>query len=132
MLPDLYRLLGVRSTATQKEIKSAHLAMARRYHPDVNRAQGASDHIKSVNAAYETLGDPTRRANYAAAQQYSKNEDARRAYEERMRNNPPKPKPPPHHGRIVALQHPSRHHLRPHHLGPRRKRFGSGLLREMC
>lgn len=97
MHPDYYRLLGVPSTATQPEIRSAYLALARRHHPDVNRAPGSADYFRSINAAYEVLGDPGRRAAYDAGVQRVRDERARRVYEARMRaaqaRPPAKPAP---------------------------------------
>lgn len=33
---DYYKILGVKSTADEKEIKKAYRKLARKYHPDVN------------------------------------------------------------------------------------------------
>jgi curved DNA-binding protein CbpA len=61
---DLYAELGVPVRATADEIHHAYLALARRYHPDVNRAPDAEEHFKRISAAYATLGDPEKRARY--------------------------------------------------------------------
>lgn len=95
MIPDYYGLLGVPPSAPQNEIRSAYLRLVRSHHPDVNRAPGAEEFLKSVNAAYEVLSDPVRRSNYDAALRRSQEEAARKAYEERLRSSPPPPPPPP-------------------------------------
>jgi len=60
-----YELLGVSPDASPDEIKSAYRRAARRYHPDTNPDNpSAADHFKVIVAAYETLGNADRRADY--------------------------------------------------------------------
>lgn len=62
---DLYKVLGVAPDATSEQIGRAYRSLARRYHPDVNRNDpGAEGRFKEISAAYETLADPARRADY--------------------------------------------------------------------
>jgi len=61
---DYYEILGVKSDASDAEIKSAYRKLARKYHPDVSKEAGAEDKIKSVNEAYEALKDPAKRRAY--------------------------------------------------------------------
>lgn len=62
---DLYKVLGVAPDATSEQIGRAYRSLARRYHPDVNRNdRGAEGRFKEISAAYETLADPVRRADY--------------------------------------------------------------------
>ncbi len=56
-----YELLGVTPEATQEEIRAAFHELAKRVHPD---SGGNKALFRSVNTAYETLRDPTRRAAY--------------------------------------------------------------------
>lgn len=64
MSSSLYEILGVNSDATQDEIKKAYRKLARKYHPDVNKDDGAEEKFKEINGAYEVLGDETKRKQY--------------------------------------------------------------------
>ena len=64
MLRQLYRDLGLRRSATQTEIKAAYRDLAKRYHPDKNKAPNADTKFKQVAAAHETLSDPDKRRLY--------------------------------------------------------------------
>jgi curved DNA-binding protein len=61
---DYYKVLGVDRAANQKAISAAYRKLARRLHPDVNKAPGAEDKFKEINEAYQVLGDAERRARY--------------------------------------------------------------------
>lgn len=61
---DYYEVLGVSRDASDDEIKKAYRRLARKYHPDVNQAEGAEEQFKEINEAYAVLGDEERRAQY--------------------------------------------------------------------
>src|SRR5258705_1654359 len=62
---DYYKILGVKTTATQAEIKSAYRKLARQRHPDVNRdSEGAARDIAVLSRAYHLWSDPRERAYY--------------------------------------------------------------------
>ncbi len=61
---DFYKALGVSEDATQDDIKKAYRTLARKFHPDVNKAPGAEKRFTDVNSAYEELHDPVRRTAY--------------------------------------------------------------------
>lgn len=62
---DYYKVLGVAEDASAKEITKAYRKLARENHPDQNPGDSAAeDRFKEVTAAYEVLGDATKRAEY--------------------------------------------------------------------
>jgi molecular chaperone DnaJ len=62
---DPYKILGVDRKASQDEIKKAHRRLVRRYHPDRNPGDAASEEkFKEVQAAYDLVGDPDKRKQY--------------------------------------------------------------------
>ena len=62
---DYYATLGVSKAASEKEIKQTFRKLARKYHPDVNPGDKASEsRFKEINEAYEVLGDPAKRKKY--------------------------------------------------------------------
>ena len=64
-----YEALGVGKQATRQEIKKAYQKLAKKWHPDVNKAPGAEEKFKQAAEAYEVLG----------------NEEKRKAYDEELR-----------------------------------------------
>jgi len=64
MTDDFYAVLGISSTATPEEIKSAYRRKALQCHPDRG---GSHIQMVQVNLAYEILSDLDRRRTYDAA-----------------------------------------------------------------
>lgn len=62
---DYYKTLGISREATDKEIRSAYLKLARKYHPDTNRGDAsAEERFKEINEAKEVLSDSEKRKMY--------------------------------------------------------------------
>ena len=60
-MSDHYATLGVSKTATPDEIKRAFRKLASQHHPDKG---GDTAKFQSIQAAYDTLGDTAKRADY--------------------------------------------------------------------
>ncbi|MFW6099083.1 MAG: DnaJ C-terminal domain-containing protein [Thermodesulfobacteriota bacterium] len=61
---DYYEILGVARDAGQEDIQRAYRKLARKYHPDLNKAADAEQKFKDINEAYEVLKDPEKRQKY--------------------------------------------------------------------
>ena len=62
---DYYEILGVASTAPEKDIKRAYKNLARKLHPDQNPGDAAAEErFKEVSGAYDVLGDAEKRKEY--------------------------------------------------------------------
>ena len=63
---DYYKILGIKKTATLKEIKSAYRELAKEYHPDTcdaNAGENAKE-FEAIVDAYTILRDTEKRADY--------------------------------------------------------------------
>lgn len=57
-------ILGIEQNASQADIKKAYFKLAKKYHPDVNKAPDANAKFAEINKAYETLSDEKRKSMY--------------------------------------------------------------------
>jgi hypothetical protein len=81
---DYYKILGVKTSASQTEIKSAYRKLARKSHPDLNPDSEAGRKFALLSKAYHILIDPQERAFYDEKLQAQKN----RSYSILDSNNP--------------------------------------------
>jgi len=71
---DYYEILGIKRDAKPEEIKKAYRRLARKYHPDVNPGDKASEErFKLTTEAHDVLSDPKKRSVYDRFGQYSEN-----------------------------------------------------------
>ncbi|MRR52051.1 MAG: molecular chaperone DnaJ, partial [Rhodocyclaceae bacterium] len=63
---DYYEVLGVPKTAAPDQVKAAYRALAKKFHPDMNRddPKAAEEKFKEISEAYEVLMDKEKRAKY--------------------------------------------------------------------
>ena len=61
---DHYKILGVASNASSREISSAYRRLALQYHPDRNKTPRANDMMLIINTSYSILSDPNKRREY--------------------------------------------------------------------
>ncbi|KAG6828609.1 hypothetical protein H0H92_007304 [Tricholoma furcatifolium] len=59
-----YDVLGIKSDASQAEIKKTYFALARKYHPDTNPDKSAQAKFLEIQEAYDTLKDEKKRAAF--------------------------------------------------------------------
>lgn len=61
---DYYAVMGVKPDASAHDIKIAYRRLARKYHPDLNKAADAEKNFKELGEAYEVLREPKKRKSY--------------------------------------------------------------------
>lgn len=59
-----YQVLGLKTDASEKDIKSAYFKLAKKYHPDLNSGADARDKFEKVSKAYEMLSDSAKKEMY--------------------------------------------------------------------
>lgn len=73
---NLYAILGLSPNAMSDEVRDTYRVLARRFHPDVNRNEGAGVQFRDIAAAYEVLSDSVRRMRYNALRREHADEPA--------------------------------------------------------
>ena len=63
-MEDYYDTLGLDKSASVEGVKKAYRRLARKYHPDVNKAPDAEERFKKINEAYQILSDPKKKQAY--------------------------------------------------------------------
>lgn len=91
---DAYAVLGVDPAAEDEHIAAAYRMLARRYHPDI-AGESATRRMMRINAAWDRLRDPERRAAYDL--ELAEIDPHRAAAARSRRTNRRRYTPPPHH-----------------------------------
>ena len=120
--PDPYKTLQVDPEAEDEVIVAAYRRLARKYHPDVAAGADAAARMAAINAAWERIGEPARRAAY----------DRERTVSAAMARRDAGPPQPPAATADAAPPRPRRHGRPPRRPRPRRRpatRAGGRLAR---
>lgn len=64
MFKDYYKILGIPTSATPDEIRSAYRYLCKQWHPDINTDADATAKMQDINEAYLILKDPIKRQRY--------------------------------------------------------------------
>jgi len=59
-----YDYFGLSPTASTEDINTAHKALAKKYHPDINSSNDAHEKMTKLNEAHEILSDNIKRERY--------------------------------------------------------------------
>jgi len=59
-----YEVFGIPPTATSEDINTAHKALAKMYHPDINNSEDAHEKMVILNEAHDVLSDAKKREMY--------------------------------------------------------------------
>ena len=90
MSDDCYEILGVKSSASQADIKTRFRFLSHAFHPDKfgtdDHKREAEEAFKRINSAYQVLSNPSERARYDASRTQSSSQ---------ARYSRPNPEPPP-------------------------------------
>src|SRR6266516_3306513 len=61
---DYYKILQLDPSAEPEVIVAAYKRLALKYHPDTNKELESNLKMQEINAAYQILSDPVKRAEY--------------------------------------------------------------------
>lgn len=84
MEKDYFRILNIKSPASEDEIKQAYRELAKKYHPDVNPSSDAHEKFLEISEAYEFLIEQSKR-NVGKAISYNPEDVSMRDYFDEMR-----------------------------------------------
>jgi curved DNA-binding protein CbpA len=90
-LPDYCAVLGVSPASDDVVIRAAFRALMLKYHPDTNKAAGATKRAEEINAAWAVLSDQAKRAAYD--QQWAKARESKSTSQSSGSGAPPPPPP---------------------------------------
>jgi ketosteroid isomerase-like protein len=74
-MKNYYKILGVKETASEEEIRQRWIELSKLYHPDLGEGSKLEEKIKEINEAYQMLKHSSTRVEY----------DLKRAYDHKKR-----------------------------------------------
>ena len=70
--PNHYQVLGLKPSASEKDIKTSYFKLAKKFHPDLNPDDSARVQFEKVSKAYQVLTDDMLRSSYDKQQGFSR------------------------------------------------------------
>lgn len=84
---DCFEVLGINENASEKEIKRAYRALAKKYHPEGEGKEKNVEKFEQATLAYNTLMDEKKRKNYTAFWKRVKESEKQTKKEEKHEEN---------------------------------------------
>lgn len=69
-MKNYHEILGIKSGASEEDIKKAYRDLAKKYHPDLNKDPDAEKKFKDINEAYENLREGGKRTRQEPTMSY--------------------------------------------------------------
>src|SRR4030042_162817 len=81
-MKDFYKILGVKETASEEEIRARWVELTKHYHPDRGEDIASNEKIREINEAYQILKHSSTRVEYDLKRTYGpqKREGKRGSY----------------------------------------------------
>src|SRR4030042_5453120 len=70
LMKDYYKILGIKVTASEDEIRTRWIKMTKKYHPDLSQVNDPPQRIREINEAYQILKFSSTRAEYDLKRAY--------------------------------------------------------------
>ena len=85
-MKDYYKILGVKETASEEEIRERWIELTKQHHPDRRKDIASDKKIREINEAYQVLKHSSTRVEYdlKTTYGYEKREEKRRSYSRRV------------------------------------------------
>ena len=85
-MEDYYKILGVKETASEEEIRERWIELTKHHHPDRRKDIASDKKIREINEAYQVLKHSSTRVEYDLKRTYGyeKREEKRRSYSRRV------------------------------------------------
>ncbi len=71
-MKDYYKILGVKKTASEEEIRNRWIELTKHYHPDLSEGNKVDERIKEINEAYQILKFSSTRVEYDLKRNYER------------------------------------------------------------
>jgi curved DNA-binding protein CbpA len=69
-MKDYYKILGVKETASEEEIRERWIELTKHHHPDRGKAMASDEKIREINEAYQVLKHSSTRVEYDLRRTY--------------------------------------------------------------